>query len=112
MLKGTFETQDGVTHENAVGLCVPLVIHTWPQTGAKAGFDFSIFHTFDALISGKKPIQVESFAVQGAAIFDFVNQCQAEIVAGANLIDSVVGKMESIVLEKAVFSNWTSYSGE
>ena len=106
MLTGTFETPDGVVHPDAVGLCYPLVLQTYPEESARAGFDFNIWHDAAAMQAGKTPILQRSFNVTGMELMIFIGATQVLVISGINLIDAAVTQMESVVLADAVFADW------
>jgi hypothetical protein len=110
MLTGNFETPDGVIHPDAVGLCYPLVLQTYPEESARAGFDFNIWHDTATMQSGKKPIIQRSFSVTGAELMTFIGATQGLVISGINLIDAAVTQMESVVLADEEFAGWSAVS--
>lgn len=106
MLKGQFETPDGVIHTDAVGLCYPFGLQTYPPENARAGFDFNVWHDVAAMQAGKTPIIQRSFSVTGTELMVFIGATQGLVISGTNLIDAAVAQMESVVLADADFTNW------
>jgi hypothetical protein len=107
MLTGTFETPDGVIHTGAVGLCYPLVLHTYPEESARAGFDFNVWHDDSARLAGKAPIIQRSFSVSGLDLMVFIGATQGLVLTGENLVDAAVTQMESVVMANEDFAGWS-----
>jgi hypothetical protein len=108
MLTGTFETPDGVIHQNAVGLCYPLVLQTWPEKDTRAGFDFNIWHNEAAMESEKQPIATLSFSVDGPALRALINVDMLAPNATQSLVRYIIEQMENVVKARTEFSEWVA----
>jgi hypothetical protein len=108
MLTGTFETPDGVIHQNAVGLCYPLVLQTWPEKDTRAGFDFNIWHDEAAMKNEKQPIATLSFSVDGPALRELINVDMLAPNATQSLVRYIVEQMENVVKQRAEFVDWVA----
>jgi hypothetical protein len=108
MLTGQYETPDGVIHTNAVGLCYPLVLQTWPEDMARAGFDLKIWHDEAAMKNEKQPIATLSFSVTGEAMLEFIAPTQALILDGVDMVQAIVLQMENVVKQRAEFVEWVA----
>jgi hypothetical protein len=108
MLTGTFETPDGVIHTQAVGLCYPLVLQTWPEKDTRAGFDFNVWHDEAAMKNEKQPITTLSFNVTGEAMLEFIAPTQALIRDNTDMVTAIVLQMENVVKARAEFSEWVA----
>jgi hypothetical protein len=109
MLTGNFETADGVIHMEAVGICYPLVLQTYPIESARAGFDFNVWHDDNARQTGKAPIIQRAFSVSGVDLMAFISSTQQLVLTGTNLVDAAVVQMESVVLANEDFSGWSAF---
>ena len=108
MLTGSYETPDGVIHTEAVGLCYPLVLQTWPEKAAKAGLDFNIWHNAAAMQAEKQPIAILSFSVDGPALRALINVDMLAPDATQSLVRYIVAQMENVVKQRAEFSEWVA----
>ena len=108
MLTGQYETPDGVIHTNAVGLCYPLVLQTWPEKHTRAGFDFNVWHDAAAMESEKQPIATLSFQVDGLTLRTFIGATQALIRDNTDMVQAIVLQMESVVKARTEFAQWTA----
>ena len=108
MLTGQYETPDGVIHTEAVGLCYPLVLQTWPADAARAGFDFNVWHDAAAEKAKKQPIATLSFNVTGEAMFEFIAPTQALIRDNTDMVQAIVLQMENVVKQRAEFVDWVA----
>jgi hypothetical protein len=109
-LTGFLETDDGVQHPNAYGLCFPLVVQTFPTQ--KARWDFNIWHDYDACIAGKSTIKNLGFSVEGESLGVFmiaaVNSVRATVgeTNGHEIVAAAIEQMQSVVKQNADFADW------
>ena len=108
MLSGQYETPDGVIHTEAVGLCYPLVLQTWPEKDTRAGFDFNVWHDEVAMKNEKQPIATLSFSVTGEAMLEFIAPTQALILDGVDMVTAIVLQMENVVKARTEFVDWVA----